>query len=906
MAGIERLHPHLRHAIVHDLGWRDLRPVQELAIEVILDGCNTVVLAPTAGGKTEAAIFPLLSRILTEEPPPVAVLYVCPIRALLNNQEERLQGYARMVGLDAFKWHGDVSDSRRQRFRESPAHVLMTTPESLEVMMISARTDARALFRGLSAVIVDEVHAFAGDDRGAHLASLLERLRPFCGRDLQRIGLSATVGNPLVIGEWMQGSSERRFQLVDPPRPPAKRDLRIEFCEDVAEASSGIARIARGRKSLVFVESRAKAERVAHALGGSSVEVFIHHSSVSRSDRTLAEEQFSRGHNTAIVCTSTMELGIDVGDLDQVLQVDAPGTVASFLQRLGRTGRRPGTRSNATFFCLSSESLLQCVALLRLAERGWVEDVRPASQATHILAHQVMALVLQKGGISRHRLSPWIETAYPFSTVREERLQELVDTMLDRDILYEADGLLSLGRRGEKLYGRKNFFDLYAVFSSPPILRVLHGRAEVGYVQALFAAMHDRAAGPLRFRLAGRAWEVVRTEWSRGVLRVQPAKRGRVPTWLGTPSVLSTEVCQAMMDVLITEGEEAAWLSPSASLELAALREGYEGLLAAGTAPLEQSPEGVQWHTFAGGAVNRLLAAGLEARTAEKWVAGNLSVRSADVGLAGAREGIRNLLDLDWERVATTAAHGMARGMVSKFQPCLPASAEDRFLAERLLDLPGTLQFLGRVTVEGSGLVPASRNFRLKEDEIPPSPALEMPTRLAARESLDVRNEIEWIDTPNALLAAAQTLASEEVIGLDVETTLDFRTLCLVQIATSDRTFLIDPLAIEICPLRTVMAASKPGKIIHNARFERRVLSSVGIGLEGVFDTLAASRRIRGADALGGHSLGMVCQRELGVDLDKSAQTSNWSRRPLAADQIRYAAVDAEVLIALFDALSHR
>src|SRR6186713_2096095 len=150
MPGIERLHPHLQHAIVHDLGWRSLRPVQELTIDAVLDGDNAVVLAPTAGGKTEAAMFPILSRILSEGIPPVAVVYVCPIRALLNNQEERLQSYARMVGLEVFKWHGDVSDSRKQRFRQSPTHILMTTPESLEVMLISERTDAKALFEGLS------------------------------------------------------------------------------------------------------------------------------------------------------------------------------------------------------------------------------------------------------------------------------------------------------------------------------------------------------------------------------------------------------------------------------------------------------------------------------------------------------------------------------------------------------------------------------------------------------------------------------------------------------------------------------------------------------------------------------------------------------------------------------------
>lgn len=212
-----RLHPRLRHAIANELGWSGLRPVQELSTEAILDGCNTVVLAPTAGGKTEASLFPVLSRILSEDLAPVAALYVCPIRALLNNQEARVQRYARMVGLDAFKWHGDVSPGARARFLREPAHVLMITPESLEVMLIRQRTDARTLLRGLSAVVIDEVHAFAADDRGAHLVSILERLAHFCGHDVQRIGLSATVGNPDAIGAWFAGSSQRPYRAWTRP-----------------------------------------------------------------------------------------------------------------------------------------------------------------------------------------------------------------------------------------------------------------------------------------------------------------------------------------------------------------------------------------------------------------------------------------------------------------------------------------------------------------------------------------------------------------------------------------------------------------------------------------------------------------------------------------------------------------
>ncbi len=902
MAGLERLHPHLQHAIIHDLGWRSLRPVQELTIDAILDGCNAVVLAPTAGGKTEASIFPVLSRVLTEDLKPVSALYVCPIRALLNNQEERLRSYARMVGLEIFKWHGDVSDSRKKTFRKTLAHILMTTPESLEVMMISERTDANALFSGLSAVVIDEVHAFAADDRGAHLASLLERLVALTGRDIQRVGLSATVGNPHVIGEWLRGSSKRSFRLVDPPKAKPARDLRLDLCADIGEAANAIGQVARGKKSLVFVESRSKAEKVAHALEGTRVEVFIHHSSVSRADRSLAEEQFAKGQNTAIVCTSTMELGIDVGDLDHVIQVDAPISVASFLQRLGRTGRRADTRANCTFFCLSPESLLQSVALLRLAEAGWVEDVQPAAHAMHVLAHQVMALILQEGGISRHKLMPWVEAAYPFSSIRSERVQELVETMVEREILYEADGLLSLGQRGEKLYGPKNFFELYAVFTSPPVMRVQHGKEDVGYIQALFVSMHDASKGPLCFRLSGRAWEVGQIDYGKGVLHVRPAEYGRVPSWLGLPGVLSNALCQGMLDVLLREEQEGAWLSKAAAAELAAMRDGYDGLLEEGTAPLEDHPDGVQWHTFAGGAVNRLLAAGLEHKSGKKWVAGNLSLRCKDIAFTKAGDAIRSLAELDWERVAAHAAREMARGMLSKFQPCLPVEAEDRLLSERLLDQPGALRFLATVKVNGARVAARPTGARLADVEATGPLVLELAPRAISGAVATPKNDVQWVDTASALREVSEEVRAADVVGLDVETTLDFSTLCLLQIATRKRTFLIDPLAVgDLEPIIDVLSGAAPLKVIHNARFERRILAALGIALDGVFDTLEASRRACGVDALGGHSLAMVCERELGIVLDKSAQTSSWGRRPLDADQLKYAALDAEVLLALHE-----
>ncbi len=901
-SGFFRLHPNLQHAIVHDLDWRMLRPVQDLTIDAVLDGANAVVLAPTAGGKTEASIFPILSRILSEEAAPVAALYVCPIRALLNNQEERIQAYARMVGLRSFKWHGDVSDSKKARFRADPAHILLTTPESLEVMLISERTDVKAIFAGLRAVIIDEVHAFAADDRGAHLAAILERLSNIVGRDLQRIGLSATVGNPHVIGQWLQGSSSRPFRLVDPPKPPPDRQISIDFVQDVGEAASGITAVARGKKSLVFVESRARAEKVAHALAGSGVEVFIHHSSVSRAERELAERQFAEGKNTAIVCTSTMELGIDVGDLDHVLQVDAPGTVASFLQRLGRTGRRSDTRANMSFFCTTPESLLQAVAVGRLAHQGWVEDVRPAAHAAHVLAHQILALSIQEAGISRHRVLEWVASAYPFHGIGVAELFRIIDTMVERAILHESDGVLSLGARGEKIYGRKNFFELYAVFTSPPMLRVLHGREEVGYVQASFVQAHDGKGGALCFRLGGRAWQAKRIDWGKAVVYVERASVGQVPSWLGGTNVLSYALCQAMKDTLLTDDSPGVHLGMVANMELASLRASYRLLFDDGAAPLEHSSDGVQWHTFVGGAIQRLLAAGLEHVTGKKWVPGNLSVKSKDASLSETIEAQRQLAALDWDTLTRERAHATARGVISKFQPCLPQDAEDRLLAERLLDLPGMLRFLNRH--RPGTAVHRDRRSHIQEVSVEQETSYVLAPLPQPGAPYQLQNPIHFVASLGALEDAVADLMTAPVLGLDVETLLDGLTICLIQLATPVRTWIIDALACpSLHPLKRVLTSPMP-KVIHNARFERRAFAQLGFEIEAVEDTLEKSREVRGAGAIGGHSLATVAERELGVHLDKSEQTSNWARRPLSEEQVRYAAADAEILLRLRERLA--
>lgn len=424
MSVFSRFPPRLQEAIVSRLGWSSLRPVQELASEALLDGKNALILAPTAGGKTEAAMFPFLARLMTEATEGLGLLYIAPLKALLNNQEERLGQYTEMVGLRRFLWHGDVRPSRKESFKRDPDEVLMTTPESLEVMLLSARVPHPKLFKHLRYIVIDEIHAFAGTDRGAHLMAVLERIRRHTPHDLQRAGLSATVGNPADILRWMQGSSGRDGVVIDPPKVLTPKDIRITLHDSIQTMASRAGALAYGKKSLFFCQTRSLTESVAERMRDRGTDVFVHHSSVSPEERGEAEQRFHQGTNAAIVCTSTLELGIDVGDLDLVLQANAPSTVSAFLQRLGRTGRRPGQRANTTFFCEDPETLLQALAIVELAREHWVEPVPRNDRCWPVLVHQLFASPFSSGPSARSgagNFSPPCPISPAFSAMNSTR-----------------------------------------------------------------------------------------------------------------------------------------------------------------------------------------------------------------------------------------------------------------------------------------------------------------------------------------------------------------------------------------------------------------------------------------------------------------------------------------------------
>ena len=602
MSSFDRLHPALQYHIVNSLGWSSLRPTQLEAIDPIHDGLNCLLLAPTAGGKTEAAVIPVLSRMLTEHWAGISVLYVCPIKALLNNLEPRLSHYAGLLGRRIEVWHGDVGASRKKHARADPPDILLTTPESLEGMLISPRTDRQAWFGKLRVVIVDELHAFANDDRGWHLRAVLSRLDRYTPAPLQRIGLSATVGNPAALLDWFAPVGAR--QVVGSSAVSTDAEVMIDHVGSLDNAATVIERLHRGEKRLVFCDSRGNAERLGNALNQLGVRTFVSHASLSVSERRQAEEAFATERNCVIVATSTLELGLDVGDLDRVIQIDAPATVSAFLQRMGRTGRRAGSRRNCLFLATTDPALLLTLGITEMWSRAWVENAQAAPLPWNVLAQQALLLTLEAGQRPRAELLQALRVAFPELPAAE--ISAAVGHLVSTTFLDEpSQDLIQIGPEAERVFGRAHYRELLATFTGSDLLTAKHGMTELGYVDP---SVVGGDAGPAQILLAGRSWAVREVDWKKRVVWLEPTTSGGGKArWIGGARSIGPDVARAIRDVLYRGTVTPAKLSRRATLKLEELRD----LIPTALNPPAIEPSGsgkFRLWTFAGTKVNRTLA----------------------------------------------------------------------------------------------------------------------------------------------------------------------------------------------------------------------------------------------------------------------------------------------------------
>ncbi|MEP6587320.1 MAG: DEAD/DEAH box helicase [Polaromonas sp.] len=662
MSEFDKLHPALQYHVVNSLGWSSLRPTQLQAIEPILSGVHCLLLAPTAGGKTEAAIIPVLSRMLTHAWPGVSVIYVCPIKALLNNLEQRLSHYAGLVGRRVAVWHGDVSQSKKGHALKDAPDILLTTPESLEGMLVSTRIDRKVWFGNLRVVIADELHAFAADDRGWHLRAVLHRLQQYVPKEMQRLGLSATVSNPEQLLDWFAPTGIK--QVVGSASVSSDADVTVDFVGSLINAATVIARLHRGSKRLVFCDSRSSAEQLTSMLRGQAVRTFLSHASLSQSERKLAETAFAEEKDCVIVATSTLELGIDVGDLDHVMQIDAPATVSSFLQRMGRTGRRDGARRSCLFLCTNDDSLMLAMGICRLWGEAWVEAAYPPPEPWALVAQQAMVATLERAQWPRQELIALLCGAFPEAS--RQGITDVIDHMVASSYLLDTHGVLQIGPATEKQFGRAHYKDLLASFSGTQLLLGRCGGAEVGYIDPTMLA-GDK---PVRLiLLAGKSWRITDIDWKRQTVWLEPAKEGGTARWTGSGRTLSREIAQGILRALRQGPGEHAVISKRARLELEQLTQDLPDTGNDGALSVTRNEAGAArlW-TFAGTRANRTLARQIQSLAESRRIdaigidlktpidPSNLSAELLGIALAFSSEEVKEL------------------AKPIKFSECLPAA----------------------------------------------------------------------------------------------------------------------------------------------------------------------------------------------------------------------------------------
>ena len=567
---------------VYDQRWQSLRDAQEAAIPVLLAGiADVIVAAATAAGKTEAAFLPICSRLASEPAPGpgTRVLYVAPLKALINDQYDRLSGLCERMEIPVHRWHGDVPGSKKSAFLKRPDGVLLITPESLEALFVVRGPAIGGLLAALQYVVVDELHAFLGTERGAQLRSLLHRVELAIRRRVPRVGLSATLGDMSLAADALRPGQPENVQCI--ASPSGGQDLSVQIrgyltmpqehnqndeAPDQQQIAADLFRVLRGRDNLVFTNSRATAELYAARLrdmceaAGAPNEFFPHHGSLSRELREDVEAALKdRGRPTTAVATTTLEMGIDIGSVQSVAQLGAPPSVAVLRQRLGRSGRRgepavlrvyvtePLVDARTTLADELRAELIQSIATLELLQAGWCEP--PDQGALHLstLIQQLLSAIAQHGGITaaagyRALCGP----GSPFTAVTQAQFGSLLRDLGAREVLVQAaDGTLLLGPLGERTV---NHYSFYAAFNAPEEYRLFTGGRPLGTMPA------DLTLYPgVLLIFAGRRWKVTAVDHAHKIIEAMPAPGGRPPLFNGGIAGVHDRVRAEMRSVLAAE-----------------------------------------------------------------------------------------------------------------------------------------------------------------------------------------------------------------------------------------------------------------------------------------------------------------------------------------------------------------
>lgn len=574
----DRLAPPVRKW-VRGQGWRALRDIQVRAIHAIMDDERDVIIsAGTAGGKTEAAFLPLISQVLSNpDAGGFDLLCISPLKALITDQARRLEDICRQAELPVVPWHGDVPASVKARALKSPRGILLITPESLEALFIRRGLEIPRLFGGTQAVIIDELHSVLDSERGVQMRSLLTRLELTINRPIRRIGLSATLGDLTMAQEYLRPDASDQVVVLEDDSDGA--ELRLQLRGYVAGQDDGPAaeaqvaahlfRHLRGSDNLVFAGARQNVEAYADHLRNLCEnahlpqEFYPHHASLSRDHRNFVEQRLKRPDQpTTAICTSTLELGIDIGDVACVAQIGAPFSVASLRQRLGRSGRREGQPAILRQYAIEARldrssnfsdrlrlSLIRAIAMIELLLEGWCEPPRPQALHLSTLVHQILSVIAAQGGARADRIFRTLCQSGPFRQVTQPLFVQVLRAMgqPERPLIEQSpDGLLLLGALGEKLVEHYSF---YAVFQTPEEYRLIANGKELGSLPVT-----NILTSGMFLIFSGRRWRVVEIHDADRAIIVTPAKAGKPPIFGGDPGDIDDRVIRRMFGILEGQG----------------------------------------------------------------------------------------------------------------------------------------------------------------------------------------------------------------------------------------------------------------------------------------------------------------------------------------------------------------
>lgn len=527
-------------------GFSDPTSPQRRAIPPIAAGDHVLVIAPTGTGKTETAMLPVFDALVRgerDEYSGIGALYITPLRALNRDMQERLEWWGETLDLEVDVRHGDTSRYHRQQQAESPPDILVTTPETLQAMLTGERL--REGLADIEHVIVDEVHELAGSKRGAQLAVGLERLHEVAG-SFQRVGLSATIGDPTEVGRFLTGGGDFQVREVSvgsrlsidvrTPQPTASDErLAGELVTDATVASQVryIAGIIQKRDStLIFVNTRQTAEALGSRFKAMGEDIGIHHGSLAKSARVDVEQQFKNGELDGLICTSSMELGIDIGRIDHVIQYQSPREVTRLLQRVGRAGHRVGTHSRGTIVATMSDEVLESAAIAGAAHEGAVEPARVHQGSLDTLANQIVGIVMDEGEIRGARIYDIISRATPFEAVGPETVRDVIEELSRNRIIWlnrEEDVISKTGETWRYFYSNLSMIPDEATYT---VLDMASGN-RIGTLDERFV-VNFGAPGEI-FIQRGDMWRIVEIDEDRERVKVSPIEdpSGEVPSWTG-------------------------------------------------------------------------------------------------------------------------------------------------------------------------------------------------------------------------------------------------------------------------------------------------------------------------------------------------------------------------------------